>query len=216
MMPDIFRTPIIMPPDPDDTSMMPSTSAPESARRHARQWLPWLPVFVLSILALLFVVALFTVDHRHMPSALIGKAAPDFVLPTLDDDPETTLNRADLIGDVPVIVNFWASWCPPCRAEHSNLMALARRGDIRLIGINYRDQNDPARRFLDELGNPFSKVGRDQDGRVAVDFGVYGVPETFILSPQGMIQYRHAGPIDATILNDTLLPLLKHLGADPT
>ncbi len=140
-------------------------------------------------------------DPSIVPSALVGRKAPALVLPPLEG-----LKRADgasspgltqfLIGDgTPVVVNFWASWCGPCRIEHPQLMRLAQEGRIRLLGVNYKDVAENARRFLGQLGDPFVAVGVDRDGATAVNWGVYGVPETFIVDGAGIIRYRHVGPL---------------------
>ncbi len=158
-----------------------------------------LPVIVFMGLALLFFVRLFAGDPSRLPSALIGRPAPAFALPALPGlmeagVPVPGLSGEDLKGRV-TIVNVWASWCGPCRQEHPALMDLAKDPSIRVVGINYKDQAENARRFLGGLGNPFKAVGVDANGRTAIDWGVYGVPETFIVGPDGTIRHRHLGPL---------------------
>jgi cytochrome c biogenesis protein CcmG/thiol:disulfide interchange protein DsbE len=158
-----------------------------------------LPVVVFAALALLFLVRLFAGDPSKVPSALIGRPAPVFALEPLSGltqggQPVPGLASADLKGRV-TLVNIWASWCAPCRQEHATLVELARNPAIRVVGINYKDNPENARRFLGSLGNPFAAVGVDPAGRAAFDWGVYGVPETFVVGPDGTIRYKHIGPI---------------------
>ncbi|HEX2555269.1 MAG TPA: DsbE family thiol:disulfide interchange protein [Microvirga sp.] len=158
-----------------------------------------LPALIFAALALLFVVRLHAGDPSRLPSALIGRPVPAFALAPLeglraDGRPIPGLSQADLKGRV-TIVNVWASWCAPCRQEHPVLMDLARAGAARVVGINYKDNPENARRFLGALGNPFAAVGVDPNGRTAIDWGVYGVPETFIVGPDGTIRHKHVGPL---------------------
>jgi len=158
-----------------------------------------LPVLVFTGLALLFLARLYSGDPSKVPSALIGRPAPAFALPALDGlqangRPIPGLAREDLSGHV-TVVNVWASWCAPCRQEHPLLMELAKDPGIRLVGINYKDNPENARRFLGALGNPFAAVGADPNGRAAIDWGVYGVPETFVIGPDGTIRHKQIGPL---------------------
>jgi cytochrome c biogenesis protein CcmG, thiol:disulfide interchange protein DsbE len=158
-----------------------------------------LPVLVFTGLALLFLIRLYAGDPSRVPSALIGRPAPVFVLEPLPGltqagQPVPGLSDADLKGRVTVI-NVWASWCGPCRQEHPTLVELAKNPAIRLVGINYKDNPENARRFLGALGNPFAAVGVDPAGRAAIDWGVYGVPETFVVGPDGTIRHKHIGPL---------------------
>jgi cytochrome c biogenesis protein CcmG, thiol:disulfide interchange protein DsbE len=147
-----------------------------------------IPAAVLVALLVLFAIGL-TRDPSKIPSPLIGKPAPAFTLPTPEGG---VLTVADLRG--PVLVNFWASWCTPCLQEHPLLMDLARAG-VTIIGINYKDEPGAARQWLARHGNPFARIAQDQDGRVGLDWGVYGVPETFALDPQQVIRHKHIGPL---------------------
>jgi cytochrome c biogenesis protein CcmG/thiol:disulfide interchange protein DsbE len=158
-----------------------------------------LPVLVFAGLALLFLVRLYAGDPSKVPSALIGRPAPAFSLPPLEGlhangVPVPGLARSDLEGKL-TVVNVWASWCAPCRQEHPLLMDLAKDPAIRVVGINYKDNPENARRFLGALGNPFVAVGADPSGRAAIDWGVYGVPETFVIGPDGTILHKQIGPL---------------------
>jgi cytochrome c biogenesis protein CcmG/thiol:disulfide interchange protein DsbE len=159
----------------------------------------FLPVAIFAALAILFLVRLFGGDPSRVPSALIGQPVPAFALPPLpglveEGRPVPGLSGADLKGKV-TIINVWASWCVPCRQEHPSLVELAKDPSARLAGIDYKDNPENARRFLGALGNPFAAVGADQSGRAAIDWGVYGVPETFIVGPDGTIRHKHIGPL---------------------
>jgi cytochrome c biogenesis protein CcmG/thiol:disulfide interchange protein DsbE len=155
---------------------------------------------VFAALALLFLVRLFGGDPSKVPSALIGHPVPSFVLEPLpglkaNGEPVPGLSDADLRAGTVTVVNVWGSWCPPCRQEHPVLMELAKDRSFRLVGINLKDNPDNARRFLGDLGNPFAALGVDAAGRTAIDWGVYGAPETFIVSRDGIIRYKHIGPL---------------------
>jgi len=167
-----------------------------------------LPAAVFAGLVAVFAVGL-THDPHLLPSALIDRPAPDFVLPGLDQG-AAGLSRKDLAGPV-TLVNFFASWCAPCREEHAQLMALARRPGVTLDGIAYKDKAEDARRFLDTLGNPFHRIGLDRSGLTAIDFGVYGVPETYILDGSGHIRYRQVGPLTAADITQKILPVISRI-----
>jgi cytochrome c biogenesis protein CcmG/thiol:disulfide interchange protein DsbE len=152
-------------------------------------------------------------DPRGVPSALIGKPPPEFALPPLDGSGLPTLTSDDLRRlERPVVVNFWASWCVPCIIEHPQLMALQRQG-VPVLGVNYKDRDTDAQAFLRRHGNPFARLGADVPGRVAIDWGVYGVPETYILDKAGLIRWRWAGPITPEIMASDVQPLLRRLSA---
>jgi len=159
-----------------------------------------LPALVFFVLAVLFLVQLTSGRNpADLPSALLNKPVPTFNLApleglTADGKPVPGFSNEDLKGGV-TIVNVWASWCAPCRQEHPLLVELARDPSVRLVGINQKDNPDNARRFLGALGNPYSAVGVDPNGRASIDWGVYGVPETFIVGPDGMIRHKHIGPL---------------------
>ena len=167
-----------------------------------------IPLLAFLALAVLFVLRLGSGDPSRIPSALIGHAAPRTELPPLaglerDGKPVPGLDSADFRGQVTVL-NVWASWCVPCREEAALLMTLAADSRLRVLGMNYKDQPDNARRFLGTFGNPFSAVGVDPGGRTAIDWGVYGVPETFIVGPDGTIRYKHIGPLMPEQMRDFL------------
>jgi cytochrome c biogenesis protein CcmG/thiol:disulfide interchange protein DsbE len=167
-----------------------------------------LPILLFVVLAGYFFLGLKR-DPALLPSALLDKPAPDFTLPGIADRPGLT--RADLAGRV-TLVNFFASWCAPCRVEHPLLMRLAAEGRVALYGIDYKDKPEDAARLLAQLGDPYRRIGVDRDGRTAIDFGVYGVPETYVIDKQGRIRFRQVGPISAADYDGKILPLLKQLG----
>ncbi len=188
----------------------------EPPSRFRRRLGAYLPLILFGALAMLF---LFRLDdagnNRKIPSALIDRPVPEFDLPPLDGlardgAPMPGLATADLKpGDgVPTIVNVWASWCVPCRQEHPVLMDIAGEGKVRLVGINYKDRPGNARRFLGDLGNPFTAVGVDANGRVGIDWGVYGVPETYIVDGDGVIRFKYVGPLSETVMAETFRPAL--------
>ncbi len=142
-------------------------------------------------------------DTSVVPSALIGQLAPETSLAPLDGSGLPGLSSAEFVGNV-TLVNVWASWCAPCRAEHPLLMQLAEDPRIRIAGLNYKDKTENARRFLGNLGNPYKSIGVDPNGRSAINWGVYGVPETFLIGADGKIRYKHVGPITAESLNSGL------------
>ena len=171
----------------------------EIAGRRPNRLIFLLPAFVFAGLALLFVIRLHSGDPSRVPSALIGRPVPAFALTPLEGlmangQPVPGLAAADLKGRV-TVVNVFASWCAPCREEHPLLMDLARDPAIRVVGINYKDNPENARRFLGALGNPFAAVGVDPNGRTAIDWGVYGVPETFVIGPDGTVRHKQIGPL---------------------
>ena len=172
-----------------------------------------LPLILFAALAAIFLVRLFAGDPSKHPSALIGKPVPDFKMSGLDGlkrDGEAVegFSAGTLYGAKVSLVNVWASWCAPCRAEHPYLMQLSKRPDIQVFGLNYKDKPDNARRFLGVHGNPYARVGVDPKGRVAVDWGVYGVPETFVVDKQGKIRFKYVGPITPDVLKK-LLPQIE-------
>jgi cytochrome c biogenesis protein CcmG/thiol:disulfide interchange protein DsbE len=148
-------------------------------------------------------------DPGRVPSVLIGKPAPDFDLPPVEGR-SLGLAKNDLLGEVS-LVNVFASWCAECRREHPLLMDISARGLVPVHGLNYKDAPEDAQEWLDGLGDPYTRTGADIDGRVAIDFGVYGVPETFVIDKAGRIAHKHIGAMDARVLRETILPLIDDL-----
>lgn len=157
----------------------------------------------------IFLAAGLRLDPREIPSPLIGKPVPEFSLPPVRGR-SLGLASANLKGEVS-LVNVFASWCVACRAEHPLLMQIKRDGILPVHGLNYKDQPADADHWLDEMGDPYTRTGADLDGRVAIDWGVYGVPETFVIDREGRIAYKHIGPISPAAWNQTMLPLVREL-----
>jgi cytochrome c biogenesis protein CcmG/thiol:disulfide interchange protein DsbE len=149
-------------------------------------------------------------NPREVPSPLIDRPVPAFSLPTLAA-PEVSLAAQDLKGKV-WLLNVWASWCVACRAEHPLLVDLAKTGTVPIYGLNYKDKREDALRWLGNYGNPYQASLSDTSGLVGIDLGVYGVPETFVIDRNGLIRYKHTGPVTAEALRDTILPLIGKLG----
>lgn len=165
----------------------------------------WVPLLALGALVVLLYAGMQDMD-RTLPSPMIGKAAPALPAPQRAD---TAQAFADAQGR-PRLVNFWASWCQPCLVEHPMLMALAEEG-VTIIGVNYKDEAGAAARWLDRNGDPFAVVLRDPQGEYAIDWGVYGVPETYLLAPDGTILHKKVGPVDSDYVRDELRPRLESL-----
>jgi cytochrome c biogenesis protein CcmG, thiol:disulfide interchange protein DsbE len=179
-----------------------------------RRWGPALPLAIFAVLAGLFWYALQSGDPSLLPSPLIGKKVPDFTLPALEDldaggKEVPGFASADLAQGERTLVNVFASWCVECQVEHPLLLALSQQPGVRLYGIDYKDDPASARRFLGRYGNPYARIGADSSGRVAIDFGVYGVPETYVVTGEGKIAYRHVGPLNEQAVRDKILPLLQ-------
>lgn len=176
------------------------------ARRHP--WKTAIPLAVFLVIAVFLAIGL-TLDPRMVPSPLIGKPVPEFRLPPVQGRTEG-LATADLKEEVS-LVNVFASWCAACRQEHPFLMSLARDKAIPIHGLNYKDQPEEAAAWLDALGDPYARTGVDLDGRVGIDWGVYGVPETFLIDRNGQIAYKQIGPITPKIWEETVEPLIRTL-----
>ncbi|HEY4999059.1 MAG TPA: DsbE family thiol:disulfide interchange protein [Usitatibacter sp.] len=169
-----------------------------------------IPLAVFALLAVFLAVGL-THDPREVPSPLIGKLAPDFRLERLHDE-KLAFTPAEMKGKV-WLLNVWASWCVSCRVEHPLLVEMSRRNLVPIVGLDYKDQREEGLRWLEKQGNPYALSAFDVDGKVGIDYGVYGVPETFVIDKQGVIRYKQIGPITPEALDKTILPLLKTLGA---
>jgi cytochrome c biogenesis protein CcmG/thiol:disulfide interchange protein DsbE len=190
-----------------------STVTNETPTKKRRNLLVLLPLVVFLALAALFFYRLGAGDPSMIPSALIGQPAPQTDLPPLtsverDGKAVPGVTNATFTGNVS-LVNVWASWCVPCHDEVPFLDQLAKDKRIQLVGINYKDTPDNARRFLNRYGNPFTATGRDDNGRTSIDWGVYGVPETFVVGRDGRIAYKLVGPINADNLTRTLMPAIE-------
>ena len=167
-----------------------------------------LPLVVFVLLVGFLAVGL-KLDPREVPSPLIGKAAPAFELPILDQ-PGKRFVPADMRGKV-WLLNVWASWCVSCRDEHPVLVDLSKKGVLPILGLNYKDKGEDARRWLSQFGNPYQLSAVDADGRIGIDYGVYGVPETYLIDTEGVIRYKQIGPLTAAILEQKVLPLAQAL-----
>lgn len=174
-----------------------------------RTWLMALPALAFAGLAVMFAIQLQTGGTQRLPSALIGQSVPQFDLPPLPQMTTPGFATADLKTGKVSIVNVWASWCVPCRDEHPLLEGLNKDPRVQLIGLNYKDNPENARRFLGQLGNPFARIGVDATGRTAIDWGVYGVPETFVVDTRGRIAYKHVGPLSPQIIQEKILPAIE-------
>ena len=188
----------------DDVLANTGAPGPGSRWRLAR----YLPLAVFIVMAVFLAIGL-TKDPRELPSPLIGKPVPEFSLPPVMGR-TLGLSSADLKGQV-ALVNVFASWCVACREEHPVLLALSKRGIVPIEGLNYKDKPDDAQAWLDALGDPYTRTGADISGRVGIDWGVYGVPETFVVDRNGVIAYKQIGPITPKVLEDTILPLVRKL-----
>ena len=167
-----------------------------------------LPLAVLAVVVAFLGVGL-QLNPREVPSPLIGKAAPPFTLPVLHA-PEKTVSNTDLKGQV-WMLNVWASWCVTCREEHPVLVELARRKIVPIYGLNYKDKPDEARAWLKQFGDPYVLSLVDEKGRIGIDYGVYGVPETYVIDREGVIRYKKIGPVTPETVREKILPLLKQL-----
>jgi cytochrome c biogenesis protein CcmG, thiol:disulfide interchange protein DsbE len=185
-------------------------TASKGAGSRALLW----PLAIFAVLGAIFALALKTGDPSRLPSALIGQRAPDVALGQLEGltdgtRPVPAFSGADLAQGQVSVVNFWASWCVPCVQEHPQLVTLKERAGVRLYGVNYKDQAAAARRFLGRYGNPFAAVGTDDNGRAAIEWGVYGMPETFVVNGKGEIAYKHVGPITPETLESRIIPAIR-------
>jgi cytochrome c biogenesis protein CcmG/thiol:disulfide interchange protein DsbE len=170
------------------------------------------PIVLFVLLGLLLAVGLKIADHKtELPSPLIGKKIPEFSLPALGQ-PEVIITHDDLIGQ-PFLINVWASWCPTCRTEHPFVEQLAASGRLRVIGLNYRDEEADALAWLDYFGNPYALNMADVSGRTAIDFGVYAAPESFLVDADGTILFKQVGMLTPEIINQEILPRIQSAGS---
>lgn len=189
-------------------------SAQGEAQPKSRRLLVLLPLAIFLALAGIFFMQLVSGrDAATVPSALIGQKAPETALPSLDGTGLPAFDTKAFAGKV-TLVNVFASWCAPCRVEHPLLLELSNDKRFGIAGLNYKDDPENARRFLGELGNPYSAIGIDEKGRAAINWGVYGVPETFLVGKDGTILYKHVGPLSLEAVRAELLPRIdKAVGA---
>ena len=175
--------------------------------------LKYLIPLIIYIIISVFLALGLDLKPKEIPSPLIGKPAPAFTLPVLAR-PQQQLTQNDFLGQV-WLLNVWASWCVSCREEHPLLLHLAKQNAVTLVGLNYKDETADANRWLETQGNPYGISVQDVDGRIGIDYGVYGVPETFVIDKRGVIRYKLTGPLDNAILDEKILPMIKELQAEP-
>lgn len=169
-------------------------------------WLMLLPPVIFISLGLAFYAGLNRENPNELPSAMIGREAP--ILDVTDMTGKSGLGETPFAGSDVTLVNFWASWCGPCRLEHPMLQHIAD-GGVKVVGINYKDKEENALDFLEELGDPFSVIGQDEAGRTGIEWGLYGVPETFVVDGNGKIVLRFPGPITPSIYENRILPAIE-------
>jgi cytochrome c biogenesis protein CcmG/thiol:disulfide interchange protein DsbE len=174
-----------------------------------KRWL-W-PLAIFLVLVVFLGVGL-TLNPREVPSPLIGKPAPSFQLPQLHD-PDKTFSQKDVAGKVWVL-NVWASWCGPCREEHPLWVDLAKTNAVPIYGLNYKDKREDGISWLKRYGDPYVLSVSDIQGRIGIDYGVYGVPETYVIDKQGVIRFKHIGPVPPSVLKEKILPLISKLNAN--
>ena len=183
-----------------------------SSRRSAARWLPLVAFVLLAALLFAGVMLSRNQDREALPSPLIGKPAPTFELPVLHE-PGRLVSSAELAGE-PYLLNVWGSWCPECRIEHPVLTRFAETRRMRVIGYNLKDEHADALRWLEQFGNPYWLVLTDYSGEKAIDWGIYGAPETFIVDGEGMIRWKHVGPVTEEVMERELLPMVVSLEAE--
>jgi len=169
-------------------------------------WKYFAPLVIFALLILVLMSGLGK-DPSLLPSPLIAKPAPQFELPSLTE-PGKTVSNASFANEM-AVVNVWATWCVGCRQEHPFLMELSKSGEVPIFGLNWRDNQTEAQRFLQQLGNPFVESAFDGDGRVGIDWGVYGAPETFLIGPDGTVLYKHLGPLNRALWEENFVPHIE-------
>jgi cytochrome c biogenesis protein CcmG/thiol:disulfide interchange protein DsbE len=167
-----------------------------------------MPLVLFILLVILLAVGL-KLDPREVPSPYIDKPAPEFKLSKLYY-PTNTISPDDMKGQV-WLLNVWASWCGACRAEHQVINRFVKQHHITIVGLNYKDDSMLAKQWLENLGNPYTAIAIDYDGRTGIDWGVYGVPETFVIDKNGIIRYKNIGPVNQQVIDETLMPLIDRL-----
>jgi cytochrome c biogenesis protein CcmG/thiol:disulfide interchange protein DsbE len=168
------------------------------------------PLLLFAALGAFLFVGLYR-DPSYVPSPLIGRPAPEFTLPSLQD-PNYPVSSKELLGQ-PWVLNVWGTWCGGCRTEHDTLLAIARTRAVPIVGLNWKDDNGAAQQWLSQLGNPYSVVAEDREGRTAIDWGVYGAPETFLIGPDGVVLYKHIAPMTMEVWNQEFLPRIEQARA---
>ncbi len=171
-----------------------------------------IPLGIFLLIIVLFVAGL-RLDPSKVPSPLIDKPAPQFSLPDLHDEQKTVATE-ELTKHEVSLFNVWATWCVACRQEHPFLMALARSGEVPIYGLNYKDKREDAVRWLNRYGNPYIANAYDEDGRVGIEWGVYGTPETFVVDSKGIVRYKQIGPLTEQVWQETILPLIDRIRAE--
>jgi cytochrome c biogenesis protein CcmG/thiol:disulfide interchange protein DsbE len=190
-----------------------SEPAPNPAKKSA--WRAYLPLIIFGLFAVVLIITMVRINTgdlniRDVPSPFIGRSVPDFKLPLLDGS--GVLTQETFKGKI-TLLNVWASWCYACRQEHEAIKWLASKG-VRVLGFNYKDEVKDAQAWLQQLGNPYAQVVSDLDGRVGIEWGVYGAPETFVIDSKGIIRDKRIGPVDEAYIEKTLTPLLEKLHAE--
>jgi len=175
-------------------------------------WRYLAPLGIFIVLVIFLSIGL-KLDPREVPSPLIGKPAPQFSLPSLTQASQT-VSPEDFRGKV-WLLNVWASWCVSCRAEHPVVNELAKTGEVIIVGLDYKDGHEAGIEWLRQRGDPYIASAYDEDGRAGIDWGVYGVPETFVIDKRGIVRYKHTGPLTMKDVTDTLLPLVQELKKEP-
>jgi len=178
------------------------------------RWIYLAPIAAFVLLAFFLFKSLWAPSPSLVPSALLNKPAPRLVLPGLDAQ-SAAFTPADLAAGHVSVVNVFASWCAPCRTEADQLAEVAKLPGVALYGMTQKDKPDATRAFLDEVGNPFARIARDDDGRASIEWGVYGVPETYVVDGKGIIRLKYVGPLTDDVLKDQLVPAIKAAQANP-
>ena len=194
--------------DPMRADTPPSPDRP-SRKNATMRWLPLLVVLALGLLLAVGIRLSRNPNREALPSPLVGKPAPQFALPVLHE-PGRLVTSSDLLGS-PYLLNVWGSWCPACREEHPVLTRFAETKRVRVIGYNLKDEHADALQWLEQYGNPYFMVLADYEGKPAIDWGIYGAPETFLVDGAGIVRWKHVGPLSDAIIRDELLPQLTDI-----